>query len=58
MNKNETYKFIKKMEAIGDSWTVNQVLDVYGDVTLNDALKDREMQIMKHLETVEKIANG
>lgn len=34
MTKSEAEIFIDEMESIGDVWTVEQVMDVYGNVTL------------------------
>lgn len=45
MSKSEAEIFIDEMELIGDVWTVEQVMDVYGDVTLEMALKDRKSSV-------------
>ena len=45
MTKSEAEIFIDEMESIGDVWTVEQVMDVYGNVTLEMALKDRKASV-------------
>ena len=45
MTKSEAEIFIDEMESIGDVWTVEQVMDVYGNVTLEMALKDRKESV-------------
>lgn len=42
MTKTEINTFIETMEEIGDIWTPEQVEDVYGDKTLDEALIDRK----------------
>lgn len=42
MTKTEINTFIETMEEIGDIWTPEQVEDVYGDKTLDEALADRK----------------
>lgn len=41
MNKQEMEEFIEKMEEAGDVWELDDVKRVYGDKTLEYALKDR-----------------
>ena len=41
MTEAEINTFIKVMEEHGDIWTVDQVIDVYGNSTLEDAIKTR-----------------
>lgn len=45
MTKSEAEIFIDEMESIGDVWTVEQVMDVYGNVTLEMALKGRKASV-------------
>ena len=45
MTKSAAEIFIDEMESIGDVWTVEQVMDVYGNVTLEMALKDRKASV-------------
>ena len=42
MNKQEINEFIEKMEEVGDVWTEEQVNDVYGDSSFEEALADRQ----------------
>lgn len=42
MTRTEINTFIETMEEIGDIWTPEQVEDVYGDKTLDEALIDRK----------------
>lgn len=41
MNKVEIDTFIETTGEFGDVWTVEQVQDVYGDISLDEALADR-----------------
>lgn len=41
MNKIEIDTFIETTGEFGDVWTVEQVRDVYGDKSLDEALADR-----------------
>lgn len=41
MNKVEIDTFIETTGEFGDVWTVEQVRDVYGDKSLDEALADR-----------------
>lgn len=41
MNKIEIDTFIETTGEFGDAWTVEQVQDVYGDKSLDEALADR-----------------
>ncbi len=45
MTKSEAEIFIDEMKSIGDVWTVELVMDVYGNVTLEMALKDRKSSV-------------
>ena len=45
MNKQEINEFIEKMEEVGDVWTEEQVNDVYGDSSFEDALADRQSSL-------------
>lgn len=42
MNNGEIHIFIEEMEPIGDEWTPEQVIDVYGDYSLEEAFADRK----------------
>lgn len=57
MNKQEINKFIEQMEEIGDIWTSEQVEDVYGKTTLEEALKDRKSNIEGLFGIINKVLN-
>ena len=57
MNKTEINTFIEEMEAIGDVWTPEQVEDVYGDSTLEEALADRKSALDNFLNIIGKVIN-
>ena len=41
MTKTEINTFIETMEEFGDFWTADQVEEVYGSNTLDEAIADR-----------------
>lgn len=43
MATEEINTFIETMKELGDIWTVNQVKDVFGDNSLEDAINDRKV---------------
>ena len=45
MNKQEINEFIEKMKEVGDVWTEEQVNDVYGASSFEDALADRQSSL-------------
>ena len=45
MNKQEINEFIEKMEEVGDVWPEEQVNDVYGDSSFEEALADRQSSL-------------
>ena len=45
MTNKDIYIFIEEMGHIGDDWEPDQVRDVYGSWTLEDALADRKKAI-------------
>lgn len=55
MNKQDITIFIEEMKSIGDEWTPEQVEDVYGDSTLNEALKDRKSAIGTFFDIINKV---
>ena len=57
MTKSETAEFIEILEEIGDVWTEEQVLDVYGDYSLEDAISDRKTSINKIGDIIETVLN-
>ena len=58
MTKAEIATFIERMEDIGDVWTEEQVQDVYGDKTLQEALDDRQASINAFGDIVNTVING
>lgn len=57
MKKNEVATFIEEMESIGDEWTPEQVEDVYGEVSLEEALADRKSLLGTFFDIVGKVIN-
>ncbi len=45
MKKVEIDTFIEELNSIGDKWTPEQVEDVYGGVSLDEALADRKSSL-------------
>ena len=54
MNKKEINEFIEEMESIGDIWTEEQVKDVYGNKTLEEALLERKSEVDLFLSSIAK----
>lgn len=57
MKETDKNTFIEEMEAIGDKWTPEQVEDVYGDSTLDEALEDRKSSLNMFFGNIKKIIN-
>ena len=57
MKKKDIATFIEEMESIGDEWTPEQVEDVYGDSSLEEALADRKASLGKLFEIIGKVIN-
>ena len=57
MTEREKQTFIEEMEAIGDEWTPEQVEDVYGDSSLEDALADRKSSVRTFFDIIQKVIN-
>ena len=55
MTKSEAEIFIDEMKSIGDVWTVELVMDVYGNVTLEMALKDRKSSVGAFMDIISNI---
>ena len=55
MTKSEAEIFIDEMESTGDVWTVEQVMDVYGNVTLEMALKDRKLSVGTFMDIISAV---
>lgn len=45
MRKKDIRIFIETMEEIGDNWTKEQVEEVYGDKSSEEALEDRKSNV-------------
>lgn len=58
MKKKDIDTFIEEMESIGDEWTPEQVEDVYGDTTLEEALADRKSSVGKFFDIIRKVINN
>lgn len=57
MTKAEIETFIKTMGNIGDEWTSEQVRDVYGDSTLEDAIAERQGMVNQLTGNIGKLLN-
>ena len=57
MNQIEINTFIEKMEEFGDIWTEDQVRDVYGDKTLEEAITDRQSAHSKMAKILGNVLN-
>ena len=57
MKKKDIAVFIEEMEEIGDVWTPEQVEDVYGDSTLEEALADRKSSIGTLFDIIGQVIN-
>jgi hypothetical protein len=58
MRKKDVAVFIEEMESIGDVWTPEQVEDVYGDSTLDEALADRKSSLDTFFDIIGKVINN
>ncbi len=50
-------KFIEEMEVIGDKWTPEQVEDVYGDYSLDEALANRKASVETLFDIIGNVLN-
>ena len=57
MNKKDIQEFIEEMESVGDEWTPEQVEDVYGNSTLDEALADRKSIVGTFFDVIRKVIN-
>ncbi len=55
MTKSEAEIFIDEMESIGDIWTVEQVMDVYGNDTLEKALEDHKASVGTFMDIISAV---
>lgn len=57
MTKTEINTFIETMEEFGDIWTADQVEEVYGNITLKEAIADRKSLHEKMADLIGKVIN-
>ena len=57
MTKVEIDTFIETMGELNDVWTPEQVREVYGDKTLEEALADRKSSVSKLTDIIGKALN-
>lgn len=57
MTDKEIYQFIENVGEFGDEWTYEQVKDVYGNMTLKEALSTRRKDHEKWTNIVETLLN-
>ena len=57
MTKTEILEFIEEMNAIGDEWTEEQVKNVYGSFTLEDAIQDRKRSLNSFFGIINTVLN-
>mgnify|MGYP007094096102 FL=1 len=57
MTNKEINTFIETMEEFGDIWTVEQVKDVYGKKTLEEAIADRQSSHAKFADIIRTVIN-
>jgi len=57
MTNTEALTFIETFEDIGDIWTVEQVMDVYSDTSLDDAIADRKASLSHLVDIAETVLN-
>lgn len=57
MTKTEINTFIETMEEFGDVWTADQVEEVYGNSTLDEAIADRRSSHEKMADLIGKVIN-
>ena len=58
MDKKERNTFIREMKKIGDAWTEEQVEDVYGNCSLQEALADRKAILGMFFRGITEILNN
>lgn len=57
MTNAEALTFIETFEDISDIWTVEQVMDVYGDTSLVDAIADRKVSLSHLVDIADTVLN-
>ncbi|MCR5143074.1 MAG: hypothetical protein K6C68_11225 [Ruminococcus sp.] len=58
MTANEIDIFIEEMDHMGDHWEKDQVENVYGDRSLEDALDDRKSSIAAYNQIIATIISN
>ena len=58
MTKKEVRIFVNEMSKIGDDWTEEQVEDVYGDCSLEDAIANRKASLDLFFDGIAQIINN
>lgn len=57
MNQKDAQLFIDEMKSIGDDWTIDQVMDIYGHTSLAVALSVRKNSINMLSNILDKVIN-
>ena len=57
MNQKDAQLFIDEMKSIGDDWTIDQIMDIYGHTSLAVALSDRKNSINMLSNILDKVIN-
>ena len=57
MDDKDISIFIERMEEVGDIWDKEDVRRVYGDVSLEEALQDRQNDINWFADIISKVIN-
>ena len=57
MNQKDAQLFIDEMKSIGDDWTIDQAMDIYGHTSLAVALSDRKNSINMLSNILDKVIN-
>ena len=58
MNAQEIRTFIEEIGRLGDEWTEEQVVDAYGDCSLQEALDSRRSDLMIMANILVTVATG
>ncbi|MCC8046571.1 MAG: hypothetical protein LIP12_13930 [Clostridiales bacterium] len=57
MTLKESEIFIETMKEFGDVWTSEQVMTVYGQKSLQEAIKERRSSLSKLMDIIAKFIN-
>lgn len=55
MTKTEARTFIEEMRPFGDRWTEEEVIDIYGTMSLEDALANRRQSVSEWFDMLSKL---